>query len=421
MIANNENIDIVLASDEKYLPFAYITIYSVLQHRVGTYFITFYIMVQENTHITEYDRYWKFQNYKIEYIPIPEYYFEDIGMTISHITKPTYYRLIIAKYLDADRCLYLDVDVLVYKDLKNLYYMDLEKYYMAAGRGTSILRNEDSDKAYADYLGIPDMDNYINAGVILFNLKKIREDKLVEEFLQCAKNGWICQDQDVLNKCCCNAIKIFEFQYNIYSVAYGYKKEWLKNIFEETEIENALNNPAIVHYATKVAKPWLNINAMKGKEWWDCAENALSKEIYVMLKTTAAATKIDEIPYYIGLIKKVSAIIIMGAGKVGKKLYDYMDMIASDKKIILFDNGENQISYKGVKIERPYYVQEHNHMVIISIQKHDDTVIKQLEDLGYERDRIFQYRGGDIENWFSYDEEYRNGILESNNVKLYWE
>lgn len=291
---------------------------------------------------------------------------------------------------------------------------------MAAGHCTWVFQKQEDKQARADYLGIPDMDTYINAGVILFNLKEIREDKLVEEFLQCAKNGWRCQDQDVLNKCCYNAIKIFEFQYNIYSVAYGYKKEWLKNVFEETEIENALNNPAIVHYATKVAKPWMNINAIKGKEWWNCAENALPKEIYEMLKTTAEATKIDEIPYYIGLIKKVFVIIIMGAGKVGKKLYDYMDMIASDKKIILFDNGENQISYKGVKIERPYYVQEHNHMVIISIQKHDDMVIKQLEDLGYARDRIFQYRGGDIENWFSYDEEYRQSILESSNVKLYW-
>ena len=108
----------------------------------------------------------------------------------------------------------------------------------------------------------------------------------------------------------------------------------------------------------------------------------------------------------------------MGVGKAGKKLFDNLEVIISGKKIILFDNDENQTSYKDMKIERPYYIQERNYIVLISIQKHNGIVKKQLEDLGYERNRILQYRGGDIDNWFSYDKEYRNNVLKTLNLNF---
>lgn len=60
-----------------------------------------------------------------------------------------------------DRVLYLDVDVMLHRDIHLLYDIDIEGYEYAAARDH-----------YGKYLIQP---NYINAGVLLFNLKQMRK------------------------------------------------------------------------------------------------------------------------------------------------------------------------------------------------------------------------------------------------------
>lgn len=66
-----------------------------------------------------------------------------------------------------DKILYLDVDILFNRDIKLLYDIDITDYEYAAARDH-----------YGKYLLNP---NYINAGVLLLNLKKIRETGLLEK------------------------------------------------------------------------------------------------------------------------------------------------------------------------------------------------------------------------------------------------
>ncbi len=66
-----------------------------------------------------------------------------------------------------DKLLYLDVDVMFNRDITNLYDIDVEGYEYAAARDH-----------YGKYLINP---NYINAGVLLFNLKKMKETKILEK------------------------------------------------------------------------------------------------------------------------------------------------------------------------------------------------------------------------------------------------
>jgi lipopolysaccharide biosynthesis glycosyltransferase len=61
-----------------------------------------------------------------------------------------------------DKILYLDADVMFNRDIALLYNMDVEKVQYAAARDH-----------YGKYLVYP---NYINAGVLLLNMKRIRED-----------------------------------------------------------------------------------------------------------------------------------------------------------------------------------------------------------------------------------------------------
>ncbi len=65
-----------------------------------------------------------------------------------------------------DKLLYLDVDVIFNRDIRLLYDIDVEGYEYAAARDH-----------YGKYLIHP---NYINAGVLLFNLRHMRETGILE-------------------------------------------------------------------------------------------------------------------------------------------------------------------------------------------------------------------------------------------------
>ena len=66
-----------------------------------------------------------------------------------------------------DKLLYLDVDIMFNRDINLLYNIDVEGYEYAAARDH-----------YGKYLIKP---NYINAGVLLFNLKYMRETGILEK------------------------------------------------------------------------------------------------------------------------------------------------------------------------------------------------------------------------------------------------
>lgn len=66
-----------------------------------------------------------------------------------------------------DKILYLDVDILFNRDIKLLYDTELDGYEYAASRDH-----------YGKYLVHP---NYINAGVLLFNMKEARQTGLLEK------------------------------------------------------------------------------------------------------------------------------------------------------------------------------------------------------------------------------------------------
>jgi len=71
-----------------------------------------------------------------------------------------------------DKILYLDADIMFNRDIHLLYDIDITDYEYAAARDH-----------YGKYLISP---NYVNAGVLLFNLKKMKETGLLQK-----ARGWI--------------------------------------------------------------------------------------------------------------------------------------------------------------------------------------------------------------------------------------
>ena len=84
-----------------------------------------------------------------------------------------------------DKLLYLDIDMMIANDLSKLYHIDVEEYEYAAVK-----------EKYGCWLIRPD---YINAGMLLLNMKKIKETKLLEKAREKIKTKkMLFADQDAI-------------------------------------------------------------------------------------------------------------------------------------------------------------------------------------------------------------------------------
>ena len=273
-IANNLNkvsftIPIVLSSDEHYAPYLYTSMISILENSNKKTFYEFYILVPANFSKNIEERIQKINdNYKcsINFIYIKNA-FKNYIQKIPHITIPTYYRLLIGNLLprEISKCIYLDTDICVMKDLSELYSIDLNHNYIA---GVISPGYYFSEKRNCKRLKLPTMKNYVNAGVLVMNLEKIRRDKMTQKFINLAKRNYDSQDQDVLNVACFGKIITLPPKYNALVQRLEENHPLLRNLFTEQEIFEAKKTPYIIHYADK-KKPWNSIGLYMETYWWN--------------------------------------------------------------------------------------------------------------------------------------------------------
>jgi lipopolysaccharide biosynthesis glycosyltransferase len=274
-------IPIVLASDNNYIPQMYVTIVSALENKNQETFYDFYLLISKKLN-TKNEKYFynlekHYQNCKINFIVMYNS-FNDVKMTISHIKKPTYYRLKMSELLpdNYEKAIYLDVDIIVLKDLQEFFNTDLTDSYIGGVKAAGYILEKTLDEYYKK-VGLRDKSKYINAGVTIWNLKKIRESNLLNELYDSASRNYCSMDQDVINIVFQNNIKILDFKFNVMT---KYKKKYLKNkkgyeqlisIYSKEQLEEGINNPVIIHYADKI-KPWFDTKGWFADEWWKYAK-----------------------------------------------------------------------------------------------------------------------------------------------------
>lgn len=123
---------------------------------------------------------------KIDVTEIYEREFSNCANEKAYCTPYTLLRLLADLIPDIpDKILYLDIDIMVGKDISILYNIDIEDYEYAAVKekyGSKIIRHD-----------------YINAGMLLLNMKKIRETKLLEKARKLIKTKKLLfADQDAI-------------------------------------------------------------------------------------------------------------------------------------------------------------------------------------------------------------------------------
>ena len=115
-----KTIPIVLASDENYVPYMYVTILSLLKNKNVDTEYDIYCLVTSSIKKQAKEKFLKLQEKyqtNIKFIDMGDF-FSDNVVQINHITIPTYYRLKMPELLqNYEKAIYLDTDVIVLKDL----------------------------------------------------------------------------------------------------------------------------------------------------------------------------------------------------------------------------------------------------------------------------------------------------------------
>lgn len=270
------SISIAMATDDNYVYPTIVAITSIMEHAEKDENYDFYILLSnslsyksKNDILSLQNTY---QNCKIKLIDMNED--NKNYKTSGHITLAAYFRLKLPSLLpNLEKILYVDVDIAVNKNIANLYNIDLSNYYIAAvdhprcnaiGMGRKFLIS----------VGIKDNPVYVNSGILLMNLKKMREDSIEEAFyksIEKNKNNkdWRQHDQDIINEVCNGKIKLLPLKFNAMQHFYG-KYNDLKYPIPEEEWNEAYSDPVIIHYSSP-KKPWKDTNIPNAKIWWEYA------------------------------------------------------------------------------------------------------------------------------------------------------
>ena len=245
-------IPVVLSSDNKYAHCMYTTILSILENSYKNTYYIFYLLVpfdfsksNENKILEIYYKYSCF----IYFIYIKNL-FKNLIIQAEYSSLITYYRLLIGDLLpkEIEKCIYLDVDIFVLRDLSNLFTVEMNDNYIAGVVSPSDYFKE---KQNCKRLNLTSMKQYVNAGVLVMNLKQIRKDNMTQKFLELAKRNYNSQEQDVLNVACFGKILTLPPKYNLMVSQIKDNNPLIKNIYNEEDIIDAKNSPYIIHYLNK--------------------------------------------------------------------------------------------------------------------------------------------------------------------------
>ena len=275
-LEENVTIPVAFATDINFVPPTFVAITSLLCNAKPSTFYDIYIMVpSEIVPIVEKQAklfHERFSSFNINVVNMGDE-FADVKMSIKHITAQTYYRLHLPKILKQyNKCLYLDSDIIVNTDLTELLRTNIDEYYIDGVKAAGYYHPSSWVQKHTAEVGLPSINQYINAGVILFNLARIRKEKVYEKMLSYVDKGFSSQDQDILNLVCYDNIKILPLKFNLMTKYLSFENGELKvgeedsAVYGSTECEEALKSPVIIHYADK-RKPWNDSSVIYFKEW----------------------------------------------------------------------------------------------------------------------------------------------------------
>jgi len=167
----------------------------------------------------------------------------------GHVSSASYARIFLPQLLPTTvhSAVYLDCDVIVEDDIHTLD--------MRCGNDAlvSAVRNPFFD-GWSQLEMVPSM-GYFNAGVLVMDLSRMREESFVDMCIRAAVRGNLAKahDQDVLNSVVAGRWNRLPDKWNVYHGFYSRKPAELG--LDREQLEKLLTYPSILHFSSSV-KPW---------------------------------------------------------------------------------------------------------------------------------------------------------------------
>lgn len=282
-------------------------------------------------------------------------------------TIETYFRLLCIDILpeDMDRILYLDVDIAVDGSLKELYGTDFEDHYMIVcednnGYISNIEKNKEWNRS--------EEIKYFNAGVLLLNLQKLKQDysfEKIESYARKLDYKLEFVDQDLLN---------YIFGESVKYVDYAVYNKMVLRCEEGLDKYKGLKT-VIYHYAAD-NKPWGSAFLTPFfSVWWEYAKLSPSHNEICSTYFNICNSKVNEETgqfniykhYYSLCVKwlkdkkdnkildffkyyKYETIAIYGMGELGILLLDQLRKMNVDVRFGC-DKNANMIYYDKINLK----------------------------------------------------------------------
>lgn len=270
---NTNTIPVFFAVDNGYIPFLGVALKSLIENasKKNKYEIKIlYVNVTEENQ--EKIKAYEAENVSIEFVNLGYKLkeIEDKLYTRNYFSNTTYFRLFIPElYPEYDKAVYIDCDTVIVADIAELYNTDMGTNLIAGIPDGAVQAVPEFQDYVELVVGVADYNNYFNAGIIVMNLKELREYKFQDKFIYMLSKikFEVAQDQDYLNRLCKGRVKLLGYEWNRMP-AMGKREGDIK----------------LIHYNLG-CKPWYFDNVLYQEYFWEYAKKT---EFYDQIKAKGA-------------------------------------------------------------------------------------------------------------------------------------
>lgn len=268
----DNHLRVAYATDTNYLPITGISMYSLLDNNREFEEITIYILDngisdQGKSELENTVKQFKRDIVFFDCSKLEEWLGSEVAERFhnewTNVPISAYARLFLTELLppDAAKIIYLDADSLVLGSFKKLWDIDMNDALLMG-----VLDNARAKTNLE--VGLPEDFRYINSGMTLLNIEKLRQFGFVNKmrnFINKYHGHVYHHDQGILNGVLAEKISVIPPEYNMISFIYEQpdvdKLKLLYNIrnyYSQREVDHAIENPVFVHFTRGfLQRPWV--------------------------------------------------------------------------------------------------------------------------------------------------------------------
>ncbi|MEA5047010.1 MAG: glycosyltransferase family 8 protein [Eubacteriales bacterium] len=287
MNTQTEIIPIFFSIDDGYAPFLSVALNSMIQNASKRYHYKA-IVLYKDLSIRNHRKIARLatDNFEIQFVSMENRLDgitdrTSIRLRCDYFTFTIFFRLFIpVMFPEYDKGIYLDSDVVVPGDISELYHTELGDNFLGAVADHSVVDIPPLANYIERAVGI-EKHHYINSGVLLMNLKELREARLDQRFFELLNKyhfECIAPDQDYLNALCSGRIAYLPPCWDAMPRAIP------------AEGAKPVNEPKLIHY-NLFSKPWCYDSIQYESYFWQYAQDSGYLEEILDYKTNYGPEK----------------------------------------------------------------------------------------------------------------------------------